>query len=88
MTPEEFTKQLYENADGDYGLFPPPTEAQHGLNILIKHFLGEDWYSTCSIHNAQVNSEAIYEILKKYPKRNRNIFKFLNKLKRKQDTTN
>ena len=70
MTPEEFMKQAYENDEHGadyYGIMPPPTNAQHGLNILIEHFLGKDWYTTCSIHSEQVNTEAIYEILKKYP---------------------
>lgn len=52
---------------GDYGLFPPPTNAQEGLRILIKHFLGEDWYAVDPISTEQVNSVAIYEILERYP---------------------
>ena len=67
MKAEEFSKQLFENSDKDYGIFPPPTDAQEGLDILITHFLGENWYTTLSICNAQVNSEAIYEILRIYP---------------------
>lgn len=70
MTHEEFTKQAYENDEHDadyYGIMPPPTNAQHGLNILITHFLGEGWYTTLSMHNEQVNTEAICEILRLYP---------------------
>jgi hypothetical protein len=44
-----------------------PTNAQEGLNILMKHFLGNDWYVVDPIRNDQVNSVVIYEILKKYP---------------------
>lgn len=68
MKADQFIKETYENSKEDYGIFPPPTNAQHGLNILMNHFLGDDWYTTCSIHNEQVNTEAIYEILRKYPK--------------------
>lgn len=70
MRPEEFCKFAYENDEKGkdyYGIFPPPTNAQVGLNILIKHFLGEDWYTTLSMHNEQVNTEAIAEILYRYP---------------------
>lgn len=71
MTPDEFLDQLYEDEKEKeyYGIFPPPTDAQHGLNILIEHFLGKDWYASGSMHTAQVNSEAIHEILKRYPKK-------------------
>ena len=68
MKAEEFIKDVYKNTNEDYGILAPPTDAQHGLNILINHFLGEDWYATTPISNAQVNTEAIYEMLKKYPK--------------------
>lgn len=69
MIAQEFLDTIYAKADKDYGLFPPPTNAQFGLNILFKHFLGEDWYTTLSMNNEQVNTEAIFEILKKYPKK-------------------
>lgn len=81
MTPEEFTKQLYESVEEDYyGIFPPPTEAQHGLDILIKHFLGKDYY-TISTTNGQANSEAIYEILKRYPMRKEKRYTLLEYIK-------
>jgi hypothetical protein len=67
MTSKEFQDQLYENSDKDYGIFPPPTSNAKALEILIHHFLGDNWYSTGVIHNDQVNSEAVYEILRKYP---------------------
>ena len=43
------------------------TDAQEGMRILYKHFLGEDWHVVDPLCNAQVNTVAIYEILKKYP---------------------
>jgi hypothetical protein len=57
------------DVEKDYGIFPPPTEAQEGLNVLIKHFLGEDWYTANPINQEQANTEAIYQILSKYPNR-------------------
>lgn len=50
----------------DDNIFPNPTNAQEGLNILIKHFLGKDWRIDESLPNDQVNTIAIYEILYKY----------------------
>lgn len=69
MTTDGFREYLKEKHKGeDYGIFAPPTEGQEGLNILIHHFLGEDWYDTSGVTSTtQVNTEAIYQILKKYP---------------------
>ena len=68
MEAEEFKKQLHQKSDKDYGLCCPPTEAQEAVNILIKHFLGKDWYVTTPMCVEQVNSEAVYEILKQNKK--------------------
>lgn len=65
---------MLEKSDFDYGIFPPPTEAQEGLNILIKHFLGEDWYTANPISQEQVNTEAIYQILENHPKKKKCFF--------------
>jgi len=65
----EFRKIILEKYDKDYGLCPPPIDAQYGLNILIEHFLGHNWYTTMPINQKQVNTEAIYEILRKYPEK-------------------
>ena len=63
---KKFREELLAKSDKDYGICPPPIEAQEGLNVLIKHFLGEDWYVMMSISQEQVNAEAIYQILKEY----------------------
>lgn len=69
MNCEQFKKELLNSAEKDYGICPPPLEAQKGLDILINHFLGEDWYVTLPLCQEQVNSEAVYEILKRTGKR-------------------
>ena len=69
MDAEKFIKTAIEKSEIDYGIFPPPTEAQEGLSLLIKHFLGEDWFTPNPISQEQVNTEAIYAILRKHPKR-------------------
>lgn len=69
MNAEDFAKSAYKNADKDYGVCPPPTDAKTGMKTLIDHFLGEGWYVTLPVSAEQANTEAIYEILKKYPNR-------------------
>lgn len=69
MDSEEFKKTMLEKSNKEYGLCPPPINAQDGLNILIEYFLGEDWFVTIPLCQEQVNTEAIYEILRKYPQK-------------------
>lgn len=78
MTPKEFEELTYKNSREDYGLCPPPTDAQEGLNILINHFLGELWYVTLPLNTEQTNTEAIYEILNKNKKPKSFLKKVLN----------
>jgi len=68
MKAEDFIKEANEKADKDYGLCPPPTPAKGAINILIDHFLGEDWYVTMPISPEQLYTEAVYEILNRNPK--------------------
>lgn len=65
MTPHEFGEIVNKESDMDYGLCPPPITAERGLDILIDHFLGKDWYVVMSMGKEQVYTEAIYEILEK-----------------------
>lgn len=67
MKPKEFAKMVYGIADKDYGVCPPPIEAQTGLDILINHFLGDDWCVSFPIGAKQVNTEAVLEILERFP---------------------
>ncbi len=68
MKAEEFKGRLIEKSNKDYGLCCPPIEAQEAVDILIEHFLGKDWYVAMPMCVEQVNSEAIYEILKQNKK--------------------
>ncbi len=77
MEAEDFIKKIYKESDADYGMLYPPIKAQDGLNILIDHFLGEDWYVIMSVSREQINAEAIHEILLSNPKRS-----FKEKIKR------
>ncbi len=69
MKPEQFIDSLKKEDDFDYGLCPPPVKADKGLDILIKHFLGDDWYVTMPISTEQVYTEAIYAILERHQKK-------------------
>ena len=71
MDCKKFITDLQKESEKDYGLCPPPIEAQKGLNILINHLLGDDWHVVLSMPTEQVNTEAIYQILEHFPKRSR-----------------
>mgnify|MGYP005780758093 CR=1 FL=1 len=91
MTAKEFLEITYEKNKQEWkdDIFPPPTNAQEGLDILIKHFLGDDWYCI-STNNEQANTEAIYEILQKYPRKKiigTIIKKFWRKYGKKKETS-
>lgn len=74
MEAEKFLDELLKESDIDYGLCPPPISAEKGLEVLIKHFLGVEWYVTMPISQQQCYTQAIYEILEKTQKR-KSIFK-------------
>lgn len=76
MTVKEFLDKTYAVHGDKYGIIPPPTEAQDGLNVLIKHFLGDDWYTVNPVCTRQANTEAIAQILMNTQKLN-----FFQKLK-------
>lgn len=90
MTAKEFAEITYRNNEQEWkdSILPPPTQAQEGLDILIKHFLGDNWYCI-STNNEQANTEAIYEILQKYPSKSiGNVIKRIwRKYGKKKETT-
>lgn len=68
-TNEETINRILKLTNGkDYGIYPPPMNAQIALNELCRYFLGEDWFSTLSMHNEQINTEIVYEIECKFKK--------------------
>lgn len=69
MDAKEFKNFMLENSEKDYGLCPPPLNSQEALKILTKHFLGDDWYVVMPLNQQQVNTEAVYEILRKFPEK-------------------
>lgn len=65
MRPKEFLETVNKEADYDYGLCPPPIKADKGLQILIDHFLGENWYVSLPMSDEQMYTQAIFEILER-----------------------
>lgn len=81
MKAEEFSNIMYEKHGDKYGILPPPISDKEGLDILIKHFLG-DYYSVNPISREQFNTEAIFRILEKYPGyEEKNCKGIINKIK-------
>ena len=62
MNYKEFCK-LKAN-DPNVNMYPKPTDAQEGLNILQDAILGDDWYITDPLPNKQANTEIVGSILR------------------------
>lgn len=81
---EDFLEKEIMTDEDKKNIFVPPLEPQIALNILIEHFLGKDWYTPNPIGVKQVNTEAVYEILGRYPKKRSPIERLVTFWKRKQ----
>jgi hypothetical protein len=70
MTAKDFAEEVYENHKDEYtkdSWYVPPSDAQYCLDILTRHFLGEDYYITDPVCTAQGNTIEVYDILVMYP---------------------
>lgn len=54
--------------EDDYGIMPPPMNAQTAINELSSYLLGDDWYIVDPVNAEQANAIIVYEIEKKYKK--------------------
>ena len=81
MSEKDKFQQILE--DESRGLLPAPTEAQLAVNVLIEYLLGEDWYVVGPIHNTQVNTVAVHEILMKYSRKYRKERKHRDRQRKK-----
>ena len=68
MTPTEFIEMQNAKDPNDYGLCPVPTTAEDAMKVIMKHFLGEDWYVVMPLSTEQCYTEAVYEILQRNKK--------------------
>lgn len=64
---EEIIKKKEIELHNEDNIFPVPTSDYEAFTILRNHFLGEKWYVVNPISHEQCNTEAVYEILQKYP---------------------
>ena len=60
MTAKEFREILKNKPESEM-------DAQFFLSILIRHFLGKDWYSQCW-NTECINKDAVKDILRIYPR--------------------
>ena len=70
MTNKEFEEILNKKRiemGWEDNIFPPPTTDREFVEIIRNHFLGENWYVVNPISHEQINTEAIWDILSKYP---------------------
>lgn len=66
-TNTEIADRIVKLTDGkDYGIFPPPMNAQVAVDELCRYLLGDDWYSVNPLCSEQINTEIVYEIECKY----------------------
>lgn len=50
----------------DYGMYPPPMDAQVAIDELARYLLGNDWHIVMPIGAKQANTQIVYEIERKY----------------------
>lgn len=66
-TDEQIKQRLLKLCkDGDYGVCPPPMDANIAINELQNFFLGEDWHVSMSLGREQIITEIVYQIETKY----------------------
>lgn len=64
MKPQDLIDKLSEEQNNYESM--PSIDAQEALDIVTKQLLGDNWTPNL-IHTGQCNTEAVCEILKKYP---------------------
>lgn len=74
---ESFTEWLKSQEDPE-NILPPELDFEKAIQFLKDYLLGEDWYVNYSGSAKQINTDIVYDILKKYSK------KFRKELKQKE----
>ena len=70
MTTAEFSEILSKKRKEmgwEENIFPPPITDREFVEIIRNHLLGDNWYIVNPISHEQINAEAIWEILSRYP---------------------
>lgn len=71
---ESFTEWLKSQEDPE-NILPPELDFEKAIQFLKNYLLGEDWYVNYSGSAKQINTEIVYDILKKYSKKFRKELK-------------
>lgn len=82
MINNSFLKWLKkENEKDKENMMPVALNAQLAISFLKDYLLGQDWYFSDPISEEQINTEIVFEILKKYSKEFKKELKQLRKKK-------
>lgn len=80
-----FTEWLkLENAKDPNNILPPELDFEKAIYFLKNYLLGEDWYVAYSGSAKQINTDIVYDILRKYSKRFRKELKAYEKKMRNE----
>ena len=75
-----FTKWLkLENSKDPDNMLPPALDFEKAIYFLKNYLLGEDWYAEYPGTPKQINTDIVYDILKKYSKKFRKELKAYEK---------
>lgn len=75
-----FTEWLkLENAKDPDNTLPPELDFEKAIYFLKNYLLGEDWYVSYPESAKQINTDIVYNILRKYSKRFRKELKVYEK---------
>lgn len=75
-----FTEWLkLENAKDPDNILPPELDFEKAIYFLKNYLLGEDWYVNYSGSAKQINTDIVYNILRKYSKKFRKELKIYEK---------
>lgn len=75
-----FTEWLkLENAKDPDNILPPELNFEKAIYFLKNYLLGEDWYVNYSGSAKQINTDIVYNILRKYSKKFRKELKVYEK---------
>lgn len=75
-----FTEWLkLENAKDPDNTLPPELDFEKAIYFLKNYLLGEDWYVNYSGSAKQINTDIVYNILRKYSKKFRKELKVYEK---------
>ena len=68
-----------ENSKDPDNILPPGLDFEKAIYFLKNYLLGEDWYVNYSESAKQINTDIVYNILRKYSKRFRKELKVYEK---------